>query len=84
MDDVGFDYILQRLGQTLEHAPQVSSGAIIAVWSILALTRAGRRPSNEIELLSLIFGSLCILWFFVHYWVAYADLPWLDGAPPPW
>ncbi len=73
-----------RVGQALEHAPQFSSGAIIAVWLILALTRAGRRPANWFELLSLIFGSLCIVWFFVRYWVSYADLPWLSGDPITW
>ena len=81
--EFGLDYVLKRLWQLLEHAPEVS-GAIVAVWVVLALTGAGRKPSNWLEILRLIFGVLWVVWYFVHYWMFFADLPWLKGEAFTW
>ena len=81
--EFGLDYALQRLWQLLEHAPEVS-GAIVAVWVVLALTGAGRKPSNWLEILRLIFGVLWVVWYFVHYWMFFADLSWLKGEAFTW
>jgi hypothetical protein len=59
-------------------APPSSATAIIAVWLILALTGAGRKPSGWLEILSFLFGLLWVLWYFVGYLVLYyTKLPWL-------
>ena len=83
-DEFGLDFILQKVWQILEHVPEIASSAIIAVWLILALTRAGRKPSNWLEIPSLIFGAICVVWWVVHFWVFYADLAWFQGDAFTW
>ena len=44
-------------------APAATAAAIVAVWLILALTRAGRRPSDWFDCFCLLFGLLWVLWY---------------------
>ena len=44
-------------------APRAAATAIVAVWLILALSRAGRRPSDWFDLFCLVFGLLWVLWY---------------------
>jgi hypothetical protein len=44
-------------------APAATATAIVAVWLILALARAGRRPSDWFDRFCLLFGLLWVLWY---------------------
>jgi hypothetical protein len=46
----------------LDEAPDTMAVAILPVWSILAIIRAGRRPAGGLEVLNVFFATLCLLW----------------------
>lgn len=52
--------------QLVRDAPGAAAAAILAVWSILALTGAGRWPSGWFDRACLLFGLSWILWYFVR------------------
>ena len=56
------------------HAPGAAS-AIIAAWLILALTGAGRRPSDWFDRFCFVFGQVWILWCLG------SDFMWLIRLP---
>jgi hypothetical protein len=47
----------------VNEAPEGASAAIVAVWSVLALTGAGRRPSDWFDRICFLLGLLWVLWF---------------------
>ena len=70
---------LQMLGGILWMIPHVAAAAIVAAWSILALSGVGRRPSSWPEILCLILGLCWIAW-----WGARGGAPpWGGGGGPP-
>jgi hypothetical protein len=46
----------------LNDAPGTMAAAILAVWSILAMIRAGRRPAGGLGVLNVCFATVCLLW----------------------
>jgi hypothetical protein len=61
----GGGYFCPAAAQLVLEAPGVAAAVIIAVWSILALTRAGRGPSDYwFERFCLLFGLFWVLWYF--------------------
>ena len=77
------DTYLHILGGMLHEIPQVPAAAIVAVWSILALTGIGRKPSSWPEFSCLIFGSCWVVWHLGGRLVLSLDIPWLRGDQPP-
>jgi hypothetical protein len=57
-------------------APESAAAAIVAVWSILAVTGMGRRPSDWFDRLCFFFSLLWVLWclFGLDFVV---QVPWL-------
>lgn len=58
----------------LSEAPGNMAAAIIAVWSLLALTRVGRRPAGSLEMVNFCFAVFCLFWGFLG--VLMAEVPW--------
>lgn len=56
------EIIAGDLWTILGEAPVTMAAAILAVWSILAIIRAGRRPAGVLEVLNVVFATLCLLW----------------------
>ncbi|QDV34111.1 hypothetical protein [Tautonia plasticadhaerens] len=50
--------------ELLDVAPTGLGVAVASSWAILAVSGAGRRPSDWFEGLCLIFGLACIVWPF--------------------
>jgi hypothetical protein len=50
----------QRLAM---NAPAATAAATVAVWLILALNGAGRRPADWFDRFCLLFGLLWVLWY---------------------
>jgi hypothetical protein len=60
----GGGYFCPAAAQLVLEAPGGAAAAIVAVWSILALARAGRGPSDWSERFCLLFGLFWVLWYF--------------------
>ncbi len=60
----GGGYFCPAAAQLVLEAPEGAAAAIVAVWSILALARAGRGPSDWLERFCLLFGLSWVLWCF--------------------
>ena len=58
----------------VDSAPEGAAAAIVAVWSILALTRVGRWPSDWFERFCVLFGLLWVVWYIARDFVLH--LPW--------
>jgi hypothetical protein len=57
-------YYIPTVFWKLVAAPEGVAAAIVAVWSILALIGAGRRPSDWFDRFCFLFGLLWVLWYF--------------------
>jgi hypothetical protein len=57
------DYVNLTARRLAHDAPAAAAAAIIAVWLILALTGAGRRPADWFDRFCLLFGLLWVLWY---------------------
>jgi hypothetical protein len=64
----------------LEPAADVSGASVVAVWLILALTRAGRRSSNWFDRLGCVLGMIWILLGLVNHLVWWLPIPWLTTS----
>ncbi len=73
-----------RLFDILEHAPDASAASVVAVWTILALTRTGRRPSNWFERLGCIVGGTWIVMAFLSLLIWIVSIPWVITSGIPW
>ena len=73
-----------RLFDILEHAPTASAAAVVAVWTILALTGAGRNPTNWFERLGCLVGWIWIALAFLIMVVWYAPFTWLTTSGITW
>ena len=58
----------------VDSAPEGAAAAIVAVWSILALTRVGRWPSDWFERFCVLFGPLWVVRYIARDFVLH--LPW--------
>jgi hypothetical protein len=73
-----------RLFDILEHAPDASAASVVAVWTILALTGTGRRPSNWLERLGCVMGWMWIVMGLLSLIVWIAPIPWLMRSGITW
>jgi hypothetical protein len=73
-----------RLFDVLEHAPAATSAAVAAVWTVLALTGAGRRPSNWLERLGCVVGGTWVVLGILSLLVYYVQIPWLTTSGITW
>jgi hypothetical protein len=73
-----------RLFDILEHSPDACAAAVVAVWTMLALTRRGRRSSNWLERLGCVVGLIWILMGFVSLLVWIVPIPWLMTSGITW
>jgi len=69
-DIFGWDYYT-----ILTEAPATMCATILAVWSILAITRVGRRPADGLEVFNVCFASFCLLWGLLLV-VLLSDVSW--------
>jgi hypothetical protein len=76
--------LFSRLFNVVHGAPDVAATAIVAVWLILALSGAGRRPSNWLEIVGCILGYLWIVWYLLSYFLMFVTWPWLSRVWVPW
>jgi hypothetical protein len=60
----------------LREAPTGAAAAVVAVWLILALTGAGRRPSDWFDRLCFLVGLAWVLWCLVGH-DSMLTVPWL-------
>lgn len=60
----GGGYFCPAAARFVLEEPEAVATAIVAVWSILALARAGRGPSDWLERFCLLFGLFWVLWYF--------------------
>ena len=56
-------YFIPEARRLAINAPSATATAIVAVWLILALARAGRTPSDWFDRFCLLFGLLWVLWY---------------------
>ena len=61
----------------LERAADASGASVVAVWLILALTRAGRRSSDWFDRLCCVAGLSWISWAVTHHLVWILPITWL-------
>jgi hypothetical protein len=73
-----------RLFDILEHAPDASGAAVIGVWTILALTGAGRPPANWFEWLGCLAGLIWIILGFLSLLIWVVSIPWVMTSGIPW
>ena len=73
-----------RLFDILEHAPDASAASVIAVWTILALTGTGRRPSDWFERLGCLVGWTWIMMGFLSLLIWIVSIPWVMRSGIPW
>jgi hypothetical protein len=73
-----------RLFDILEHAPDASAASVLAVWTTLALTGTGRRPSNWLERLGCIMGWAWIVMGFLSLIIWIVSIPWVMTSGIPW
>ncbi len=73
-----------RLFDILEHAPDASAASIIAVWTMLAVTRSGRRPSNWFEWLGCLVGWSWSVMGFLSLIIWIVSIPWVMTSGIPW
>lgn len=76
--------IESRLFDILENAPDASAASVVAVWTILASTRTGRRPSNWFEWLGCLVGWTWIVISILTSIVWISPIPWLIRSGIPW
>jgi len=73
-----------RLFDVLEHAPTAAAAAVVAAWTVLALTGAGRKPSNWFERLGCSVGWIWIAVAFLAMVVWFAPITWLMKSGIVW
>jgi hypothetical protein len=73
-----------RLFEILEHAPDASAASVVAVWTMLALTRTGRWPSNWFERLGCLVGWTWIVMGFLSLIIWRVSIPWVMRSGIPW
>jgi hypothetical protein len=73
-----------RLFDILEHAPDASAASVVAVWTILALTGTGRRPSNWFERLGCLVGWTWIVMGFLSLIIWIVSIPRVMRSGIPW
>jgi hypothetical protein len=77
--------ILQsRVFDLVEHAPDAVGASVVAAWTILALTRTGRRPSTWIEWLGCVMGLTWMVLGILALLVWVIPIPWLTRSGIPW
>jgi hypothetical protein len=74
-----------RLFDVMEHAPDSSAAAVLAAWSLLAMSGLGTRPSNWFERLCGLVGLTWILiGLLVVPLIWYAPIQWLRTSGITW
>ena len=73
-----------RLFTVLQMAPSTHAGAILAVWSLLWLTRLGRRPTHWLDWSTYLLGWLWIMAEFLSMLIYYLPIPWLTHSGIFW
>lgn len=73
-----------RLFDILEHAPDASAVAVVTAWTILALTRLGRWPTNWFERLGCLFGWTWIVMGVLSLLIWIVSIPWVIRSGIPW
>jgi hypothetical protein len=73
-----------RLFDILEHAPDASAAAIVAVWTTLALTGVGRGASNWFERVGCLVGGMWIILGFPSLIIWVVSIPWVITSGIPW
>jgi hypothetical protein len=73
-----------RLFDILEHAPDACASAVVATWTILAMIKAGRWPSNWLERLGCFVGWMWIVMGFLSLLVWVVPIPWLIRSGITW
>lgn len=73
-----------RLFDVMEHAPDTAAAAVVVAWTVLALTGAGRRPSNWLEQLGCHLGATWILLGILTLLVYFVPIPWLRTSGITW
>jgi hypothetical protein len=69
-----FSYPAMRI---VREAPAGAAAAVVAVWLILGLTGAGRKPSDWFDCFCFLFGLLWVLWCLLgHDFMV--QIPWLS------
>ncbi len=73
-----------RLFDVLDRAPDAFGASVVTVWTILALTRTGRWPSNWAERLGCLVGWTWIAMGVLIPSVWIGPIPWLMRSGIPW
>jgi hypothetical protein len=68
----------------LDHAPVAAGAAVVAVWTILAFTGIGRRPSNWLDRLGCVVGWTWIVLGILVSIVWIVPISWLSRIPIAW
>ena len=76
--------VWSRLFNILSFAPTANAAAIIAVWTLLWLTKAGRRPTHWLDWSSYWLGWLWIVYGLLSTLVYYVPIPWLTRSGIFW
>jgi hypothetical protein len=76
--------IYPRLFDVMEHAPDACAAAVLAAWSLLALSGTGVRPSNWLEKLCLAVGVVWVLMGLSAQLVWVTTIPWLNRSGITW
>jgi hypothetical protein len=76
--------IYPRLFDVMEHAPDACAAAVLSAWSLLALSGTGVRPSNWLEKLCFLVGTIWVLMGLSVQLVWVTTIPWLNRSGITW
>jgi hypothetical protein len=64
----------------LERGGSAAGASVFAVWLLLAVTKAGRGPSNWLDRAGCAVGLIWIFWGLVNNMVYWLPIPWLTRS----
>lgn len=70
--------------EILDYAPNACGVSVVSVWLILALTKAGRYPSNWLDRLGFAVGVLWVMGSVIAHLSGYLRFQWLRSSGIPW